>query len=145
MAIKKSAAKKKSVSKKKVAVKKTAVKKSVVKKSAVKKAVTKKAAAKAKTTAIQSKMTKSQMLAAMSEKTEMSKKEVEEFIDKFVALALDEVKGSGEFVIPGIGKLVKVHRKARMGRNPATGETIQIAAKTVVKFRVAKAAKESLL
>ena len=56
-----------------------------------------------------------------------------------------EVKKNGQFVVPGIGKLVKVQRKARMGRNPATGQEIKIPAKTVVKFRVAKAAKEAVL
>jgi len=62
-----------------------------------------------------------------------------------VELAYQQVKKNGEFVVPGIGKLVKVDRKARMGRNPATGEQIQIPAKTVVKFRVAKAAKDAVL
>lgn len=91
------------------------------------------------------KMTKSQLLAELAEGSEMSKKQVAEFLDKIVALAYKQVKGSGEFVIPGIGKLVKVNRAARMGRNPATGATISIPAKTVVKFRVAKAAKEAVL
>jgi len=91
------------------------------------------------------KMTKSQMLTALAEKTGMSKKEVAEFMDTFANLAYSEVQTAGEFVIPGIGKLVKKHRKARMGRNPATGESIQIPAKTVVKFRVAKAAKDAVL
>lgn len=91
------------------------------------------------------KMTKSQLLTALAEGTELSKKDVEALLEKMVELAYSEVKNSGEFVIPGIGKLVKVHRKARMGRNPATGEEIQIPAKTVVKFRVAKAAKEAVL
>ena len=91
------------------------------------------------------KMTKSELLAALSEGSNMSKKEVGEFMDKMVGLAYSEVKKSGEFVIPGVGKLVKVNRKARQGRNPATGATIQIPAKTVVKFRVAKAAKEAVL
>lgn len=91
------------------------------------------------------KMSKSELLTALAEGTEMSKKQVGEFLDKIVALAYKQVKGSGEFVIPGLGKLVKVNRAARMGRNPATGEQIQIAAKTVVKFRVAKAAKEAVL
>ncbi|OGG47518.1 DNA-binding protein [Candidatus Kaiserbacteria bacterium RIFCSPHIGHO2_01_FULL_49_13] len=91
------------------------------------------------------KMTKSELLAALSEGSNMSKKEVGEFLDKMVTLAYKQVKGSGEFVIPGIGKLVKVNRAARVGRNPATGATIQIPAKTVVKFRVAKAAKEAVL
>lgn len=91
------------------------------------------------------KMTKSQMLQALAEKTGHSKKEVVAFVDALVSMAYSEVKKGGEFVIPGIGKLVKVHRNARMGRNPATGEQIQIPAKTVVKFRVAKAAKDSVL
>ncbi len=91
------------------------------------------------------KLTKSQLLNVLAEKTGMSKKEVTEFMDTFAALAYSEVRESGEFIIPGIGKLVKKDRAARMGRNPATGESIQIAAKTVVKFRVAKAAKDSVL
>lgn len=91
------------------------------------------------------KMTKSQLMATLAEKSGMSKKEVTDFMDMMADLAIKEVKSSGEFVIPGIGKLVKVHRKARMGRNPATGEEIQIPAKTVVKFRVAKAAKDAVL
>jgi len=90
-------------------------------------------------------MTKGQLLNAMAEATGMSKKEVTNFFDQLTAMAYKEVKSNGEFAIPGIGKLVKMHRKERMGRNPATGETIKIAAKTVVKFRVAKAAKDSLL
>lgn len=90
-------------------------------------------------------MTKSQVLTALAETTGLSKKEVGEFLEKMVELAYKEVKGSGEFVVPGIGKLVKVNRKARMGRNPATGEEIHIPAKTVVKFRVAKAAKDAVL
>lgn len=91
------------------------------------------------------KMTKSQMLQSMAEKTGMTKKQVGEFMDALVAMAYKEVKSSGEFVIAGVGKLVKVNRAARQGRNPATGETIQIPAKTVVKFRVAKAAKDAVL
>ena len=91
------------------------------------------------------KMTKSQMLATMAEKTEMSKTDVNDFLEKLVELAYSEVKNNGEFVLPGFGKFVKVNRKAREGRNPATGESIHIPAKTVVKFRVAKAAKEAVL
>ncbi len=91
------------------------------------------------------KMTKSQLYTTLSEKSGMSKKEVGEFLDQMVELAYDEVRNNGEFTIPGVGKLVKVDRKARMGRNPATGEEIQIPAKTVVKFRVAKAAKDAVL
>ena len=91
------------------------------------------------------KMTKSQAMAALAEMTGMSKKDAGTMVEKLVELAYKEVKGAGEFTIPGLGKLVKVHRAARQGRNPATGETIQIPAKTVVKFRVAKAAKDALL
>ena len=90
-------------------------------------------------------MSKSQILATLAEKSGLSKKDVANLIDTMTSLAYTEVKKSGEFVVPGIGKLVKVARKARQGRNPATGETIQIPAKTVVKFRVAKAAKEAVL
>jgi DNA-binding protein HU-beta len=90
-------------------------------------------------------MTKSALLAALAEKTGMSKKDVASFMDAVVDLAYKEVKKAGVFVVPGIGKLVKVNRAARQGRNPATGATIQIPAKTVVKFRVAKAAKEAVL
>lgn len=90
-------------------------------------------------------MTKSAIMQALAEKNGMSKKEVVSFMDNLVELAYSEVKNSGEFVLPGFGKLVKVDRKAREGRNPATGETIQIPAKTVVKFRVAKAAKDAVL
>ncbi len=91
------------------------------------------------------KMTKSQLYAALAEKTGMSKKDVNDFMDKLMELAFHQVKSNGEFTFPGVGKLVKVHRKARMGRNPATGQEIQIPAKTVVKFRVAKAAKDAIL
>lgn len=91
------------------------------------------------------KMTKSQLMTSLAESTGLAKKDVVNFMDKLVELAYKEVKSSGQFVVPGIGKLVKVHRNARTGRNPATGETIQIPAKTVVKFRVAKATKEAIL
>ena len=90
-------------------------------------------------------MSKSQIIASLSEKTELSKKDVANLLDVMTEMAYSEVKNAGEFVIPGIGKLVKVNRAARQGRNPATGETIQIPAKTVVKFRVAKAAKEAVM
>ncbi len=91
------------------------------------------------------KMTKSQLLDAMATETGMTKKDVGNFMEKLANLALKEVKKNGEFVLPGLGKLVKINRAARMGRNPATGESIQIKAKTVVKFKVAKAAKEAVL
>ena len=90
-------------------------------------------------------MTKSQILAAMADSTGLSKKQVGEFMDKMVELAYKEVKKNGVFIVPGIGKMVKINRAARQGRNPATGQTIQIPAKTVVKFRLVKAAKEAVL
>ena len=90
-------------------------------------------------------MTKSQLLAELSEKTGVSKKDVDAILGEMASLAYSEVKKAGEFVVPGFGKLVKVNRKARMGRNPATGAEIKIPAKTVVKFRVAKAAKDALI
>ena len=90
-------------------------------------------------------MTKSETLNALAEKTGKTRKEVGEFLDVVVQLAYAEAKKSGEFTIPGLGKLLKKHREARMGRNPATGESIKIPAKTVCKFRVAKAAKDAIL
>ena len=90
-------------------------------------------------------MTKSQLMTYLAEKSGLGKKDVISFMDILTETAYNEVKTNGEFTIPGIGKLVKKHRNARQGRNPATGETIQIPAKTVCKFRVAKAAKEAVL
>lgn len=75
----------------------------------------------------------------------MSKKDVVTFWDLIVDTAYKQAKSAGEVTLPGLGKLIKKNRAARMGRNPATGATIQIPAKTVVKFRVAKAAKDSIL
>jgi len=91
------------------------------------------------------KMTKSQLIRELAEKSNLAKKDVEMVLETMTGMAYKLVKSSGEFVVPGIGKLVKVHRKARVGRNPATGATIQIPAKVVVKFRVAKAAKDAVL
>jgi DNA-binding protein HU-beta len=88
-------------------------------------------------------MTKTQTVAALAEKTGLAKAQVEKVLDELACLAYAEAKDG--FVIPGIGKLVLVQRKARVGRNPATGEAIQIPAKTVVKFRVAKVCKDSVL
>ncbi len=90
-------------------------------------------------------MTKSETLQALADKLAVSKKQASEMLDALVEIAYKETKKSGEFTIPGLGKLQKKHRDARMGRNPATGASIQIPAKTVVKFRVAKAAKDSIL
>jgi len=91
------------------------------------------------------KMSKSQILATMADNTGLSKKDVKNFMDQLMELAYKEVKQNGEFVLPGMGKMVKINRPARQGRNPATGATIQIPAKVVLKFRVAKAAKDALL
>ncbi len=90
-------------------------------------------------------MTKSQLMSALADKTGLAKKDVVGFMDALTELAYSEVKKDGVFVLPGFGKMVKVDRKERMGVNPATGEKIKIAAKTVVKFRLAKAAKEAVL
>jgi len=90
-------------------------------------------------------MSKSQVLSTLAEKTGHSRKDVTAMVDTLVSLAYSEAKKSGEFTIPGLGKLVKKQRAARMGRNPATGEAIKIPAKTVVKFRISKAAKDAIL
>lgn len=92
-----------------------------------------------------SKMTKSQLMAELAAKSGFSKKDVAALMELLSKTAYAQVKKNGEFVLPGFGKLVKVKRAARMGRNPATGEEIKIPAKTVVKFRVAKAAKEAVM
>jgi DNA-binding protein HU-beta len=89
------------------------------------------------------KMSKSQIIAHMAAKMDLPKKQVAAGLEEFVKLAYREAKNT--FTIPGLGKLVLVNRAARMGRNPATGETISIPAKRVVKFRIAKQAKEAIL
>ena len=91
------------------------------------------------------KLSKSQIVAVMADATGLSKKDVKKFMESLYELAIKQVKSSGEFGLLGLGKMVKLHRKARVGRNPATGATIQIPAKTVVKFRLAKAVKEAVL
>jgi len=90
-------------------------------------------------------ITKSQLITEIAAKLNMTKKDVSGFLDVLGSVAYKEAKKSGSFVLPGFGKLVKVQRKARIGRNPATGEEIKIKAKTVVKFRVAKACKDAIL
>ncbi|MBI4262145.1 HU family DNA-binding protein [Candidatus Uhrbacteria bacterium] len=90
-------------------------------------------------------MTKSALYGALAEKNGLSRKQVAALWDSLVELAYGEVKKTGELTLPGFGKLLKKHRAARMGRNPATGASIQIPAKTVCKFRVAKAAKDAIL
>jgi DNA-binding protein HU-beta len=88
-------------------------------------------------------LTKSQVTAEIAAANNLTKKQGAEVLQTLVDLAYKNAKNS--FTLPGLGKLVLVNRKARMGRNPATGETIKIAAKRVVKFRVAKAAKDAIL
>ena len=90
-------------------------------------------------------MTKSQIVSHFAGKFELTKKTASAVIDEVAALAVSETKKTDYFTLPGIGKLVLVKRKARMGRNPATGEPIKIPAKTVVRMRVAKAAKEAIV
>ena len=89
-------------------------------------------------------LTKTALIRALAEKLELTNKQTGAFLDTLAETAVKETKKNGEFTIPGIGKLVKAERKARMGRNPQTGEQIKIKAKTVVKFRVAKAAKDTI-
>lgn len=87
--------------------------------------------------------TKSQIIAQIAEDADISKVQAKEALDSLISQAYKGAKDG--FTVPGLGKLVKVDRAARMGRNPATGETIKIAAKTVLKFRIAKAAKDAIL
>lgn len=89
-------------------------------------------------------MTKTALVRFMAEKLEINNKTAATFLATLAEVAVKETKKNGLFVIPGLGRLVKSARKARMGRNPQTGEPIKIAAKTVVKFRVAKAAKDAI-
>ena len=89
-------------------------------------------------------LTKTALIRLMAEKMELTNKQVAAFFELLAETAVKETKKNGVFVIPGIGRLVKADRKARMGRNPQTGEAIKIKAKTVVKFRVAKAAKDAI-
>ena len=89
-------------------------------------------------------MTKTALIRAMAEKLGLNNRQSAEFFETLADTAVKETKKNGEFTIPGIGKLVKAERKARLGRNPQTGEQIKIKAKTVVKFRVAKVAKDTI-
>ena len=90
-------------------------------------------------------MTKGQIVSHFAGKFDLTKKTASGIIEEVAALAVSETKKTGSFTVPGIGKLVLVKRKARMGRNPATGATIKIPAKTVVKMRVSKAAKQAIV
>src|ERR1700680_2202345 len=91
-------------------------------------------------------MSKSKIVAHMADKCDLSKKLAAPFFEELFKLAVKECKGAaGKFVIPNLGRAVKAHRKARMGRNPQTGEAIKIKAKTVVRLRAAKAFKDAIL
>lgn len=90
-------------------------------------------------------MTQSEVINHFAEKFGMKRAQAKELFDELGALAANEVKNNGEFVLPGFGKLVLSERKAREGRNPATGATIQIPAKTTLKFRLGKAMKDSVV
>lgn len=90
-------------------------------------------------------LTQSQLIRKLAENAQVSNKTAKQIIDSFAEIAIAETKKHGVFVLPGIGRLIRVERKARMGRNPATGEAIKIPAKKVVKFRVAKAVKDSIV
>ena len=90
-------------------------------------------------------LTKSQIASSIAETLGISKADANRYLESFAALACSEAKNNGSFTLPGLGKLVLVDRKSRQGRNPQTGEVIQIPAKKVVKFRVSKACKDSVL
>ncbi len=90
-------------------------------------------------------MTKTELKSALAEATQTDKKTAGVFLDTLSALAYKDTKKTGEFVVPGFGKLVKQKRKARTGINPKTQQKIKIPAKTVLKFRVGKAAKDAVL
>lgn len=90
-------------------------------------------------------MTKTQVVAHLAEHLDLPKKQAADFLEELFDLATTQAKKNGSFTLPGFGKLVKQARKARMGRNPATGETIKIAAKTVCKFRLSKVCKDAVV
>ena len=89
-------------------------------------------------------MTKTQLVRAMAEKVGVTNKQAAAFLETLADTAVKETKKGGVFVLPGLGRLKKVQRKARIGRNPQTGEAIKIPAKTTAKFYLAKAVKDSI-
>ncbi|HLM54768.1 MAG TPA: HU family DNA-binding protein [Pyrinomonadaceae bacterium] len=90
-------------------------------------------------------MSQSEVVNHIAEKFELKRAQVKELFEELGSLASSEVKSSGEFVLPGFGKLVLSERKAREGRNPQTGDTIQIPAKTTLKFRLSKGMKDAVV
>lgn len=124
------------------------------KKAPAKKTIAKKIPAKATSIAIKTargsktpvpRMTKTAVIRYMAEQMEVPPKQIAAFFNLLIETATTQTKKNGEFTIPGLGKLVKAQRAARMGRNPATGETIKIKAKTTVKFRLSKSAKDAVV
>jgi DNA-binding protein HU-beta len=95
--------------------------------------------------ATQNRMTQTQIVKELAEATGVGNKVAKQFLEKYTEMAVRETKKEGMFVMPGIGRLVRVERKARLGRNPSTGESIKIPAKKVVKFRIAKSVKDSIV
>lgn len=91
------------------------------------------------------KLTQSALIKELALATGVTTKVAKHMTSVFVEIILKEVKKNGQSVVPGLGKLVRVERKARMGRNPATGAAIKIPAKKVVKFRIAKAVKDTIV
>jgi DNA-binding protein HU-beta len=90
-------------------------------------------------------MTQAQIITALADACDLNKTVVKDLLEKMEALAVKETKKSGKFVVPGFGRIVKSDRKARMGRNPATGAEIKIPAKKVVKFRMAKSMSDQIV
>ena len=91
------------------------------------------------------KMTQTAIIRELAETSEVSNKVAKTILEHFATMVVRETKKNGVFVIPGIGRLVRSERKARMGRNPASGEAIKIPAKKVVKFRIAKSVKDAIV
>lgn len=90
-------------------------------------------------------MTQTAIVRELAETSGINNRVAKQFMDNLAEMAVRETKKSGVFILPGIGRLVRAERKARTGRNPATGETIKIPAKKVVKFRIAKSVKDSIV
>ncbi len=120
-----------------------ATKKAAAKTTVAKKTAPAKTAVSAKVTA--PKMTKTQVIRFIAEQLQVAPKQIAAFFDLLIETATTQTRKTGEFTVPGLGKLVKAQRAARMGRNPATGESIKIAAKTTVKFRLSKTMKDAVV
>ena len=89
-------------------------------------------------------LTQTEIVTRLAESSGLKKSDVKSLLDEMASLATSEVQTNGEFTVPGFGKLKKTHRKARDGRNPATGAVIKIPAKTTVKFSIGKAMKDAV-